>query len=114
MDLIGIMKKEGALSCFSGVFVVLSGVFLFCVVKLGQSSCYEPHLSLAARFLVSPRGSGVAFIIHIPFSVVFGGLINNRTSVVCAFVATFEQKVSNGKRVERGVQSTAVIRRASD
>ena len=27
MDLIGIMKKEGALSCFSGVFVVLSGVF---------------------------------------------------------------------------------------
>ena len=37
MVLIGIMKKEGALSCFSGVFVVLSGVFLFCVVKLGQS-----------------------------------------------------------------------------
>ena len=82
MDLIGIMKKEGALSCFSGVFVVLSGVFLFCVVKLGQSSCYEPHLSLATRFLDSPRGAGVAFIIHIPFSVVFGGLINNRTSVV--------------------------------
>ena len=73
MDLIGIMKKEGALSCFSGVFVVLSGVFWFCVVKLGQSSCYEPHLSLATRFLVSPRGAGVAFIIHIPFSVVFGG-----------------------------------------
>ena len=86
MDLIGIMKKEGALSCFSGVFVVLSGVFLFCVVKLGQSSCYEPHLSLATRFLDSPRGAGVAFIIHIPFSVVFGGLINNRTSVVFVHV----------------------------
>ena len=82
MDLIGIMKKEGALSCFSGVFVVLSGVFLFSVVKLGQSSCYEPHLSLATRFLDSPRGAGVAFIIHIPFSVVLGGLINKRTSVV--------------------------------
>ena len=66
-------EKKGALSCFWGVFVVLSGVFLFCVVKLALLSCYEPHLSLATRFLDSPRGAGVAFIIHIPFSVVTGG-----------------------------------------
>ena len=73
MDLIGIMKKEGALFCFLWWVCCFERSFLFCVVKLGQSSCYEPHLSLAARFLDSPRGSGVAFIIHIPFSVVFGG-----------------------------------------
>ena len=98
-----------------GGCVVLSGVFLFCVVKLGQSSCYEPHLSLATRFLDSPRGAGVAFIIHIPFSVVFGGLINKRTSVV--FVRSWQplnKKCRTSERVERGVQSTAVIRRASD